>query len=185
MNFQAMNYEICMFESTEITRDAVRIRCACGPSLPTNGRMMESGRHTGIPAGSGFSLRRRRASRSRKALKPSISGAIRDCLLTIVLSSCLLQGQITAAAPGTIATTARDVNKPAVIPITVNPGGFERKTLTLPRGFYLFVIRNRSGLYGLQLTLERMPGNSIAGAAAAQTFTKIASSRVNRLSEGV
>ena len=49
-----------------------------------------------------------------------------------------------------------DPDIPEAIPIVVSPDGFLQRTLSIPNGSYVFVIVNRTGLWDITVSLERM-----------------------------
>ena len=67
-------------------------------------------------------------------------------------------------------TRGRDPVIPEAIPIVVSPDGFLQGTLSIPNGSYVFVIVNRTGPWDITVSLERMPGNALSGAASHQEF---------------
>ena len=90
-------------------------------------------------------------------------------ILPITLGLLLISaaGVLLAAAPQ---NRAHDPSRPEAIPVVVSPQGFAHNSFSLPPGPYAFVVVNRSGFHEITVYLERMPGNSIAGAAASQEF---------------
>ena len=65
---------------------------------------------------------------------------------------------------------SHDPNRPEAIPIVVSPDGFLRTTFSLPPGSFVFVALNRTGWRDITVYLERMAGNTVAGAVSQQVF---------------
>jgi hypothetical protein len=81
--------------------------------------------------------------------------------------------------------STHDPSRPEAIPIVIRLEGFEQQKISLPSGKYLLAILNRSGLKGLELALERMPGNSISGTPAQQLLDAAADPLKGRLLQNV
>jgi hypothetical protein len=90
--------------------------------------------------------------------------------VVLCLAGAIGSAVFAQAPPSPGATQTNDPNRPRALAIVINRRGFEQQTTTIPSGFYLIGIFNRSGLSGLAVALERMQGNSVSGTAAAQLF---------------
>jgi hypothetical protein len=87
-------------------------------------------------------------------------------------------GMLLRAAPQ---NRTHDPNRPEAIPVVVSPQGFPQNSFSLPPGRYAFVVVNRTGFHDITVYLERMPGSSIAGAAASQEFGDRVGDRSTRI----